>query len=105
MKSILEKPNQDGQRCCYLCGATQGLEKHHVFGGALRQKSEKYGMTVTLCHNCHNEPPHGVHFCGAINRTIKEQAQKEAMQYYGWSTDDFRQIFYKSYLLERSVKS
>ena len=77
MKSILERLNQDGQRCCYLCGATQGLEKHHVFGGALRQKSEKHGMTVTLCHGCHNEPPHGVHFCSAISQSFNKSASSK----------------------------
>lgn len=98
MQSILEELNENGQRCCYLCGASNHLEKHHIYGGALRKKSEQYGLTVTLCHDCHNEPPSGVHFCYDISRTLKTKAQKEAMKYYGWSMDDFRKIFYKNYI-------
>ena len=42
---------------CWLCGrngSAEPLDKHHVFGGALRSKSERYGLTVYLCHgSCH----------------------------------------------------
>lgn len=50
-----------GVRKCYLCGATSWLERHHVFGGPYRTKSDNYGYVVDLCHYCHNEPPNGVH--------------------------------------------
>ena len=46
---------------CFMCGSTVWLERHHVFGASNRKKSEKYGLWVYLCHNCHNEPPNGVH--------------------------------------------
>lgn len=102
MKSILES---DSPRRCYFCGATQNLEKHHIFGGALRKKSERYGLTVTLCHDCHNEPPHGVHFDAVRNNNLKAHAQRKAMRRFGWSTEDFVLHFYKNYVDERSVKS
>lgn len=47
---------------CDLCGKYGYLELHHIFGGANRSLSEKYGLVVNLCHECHNEPPEGVHF-------------------------------------------
>lgn len=31
-----------------LCGSTKWIERHHIFGGALRKKSEKYGLVVDL---------------------------------------------------------
>ena len=46
---------------CEVCGKWLPLEEHHVFGASNRKKSEKYGFTVYLCHDCHNEPPDGVH--------------------------------------------
>jgi len=46
---------------CEICGKWLPLEEHHVFGASNRKKSEKYGFTVYLCHDCHNEPPNGVH--------------------------------------------
>ena len=55
-KSIIQT-----EKYCYLCGAERLLENHHIFGGANRKKSDKYGLTVWLCHYCHNEPPNGVH--------------------------------------------
>lgn len=42
-------------RSCWLCGrngTAEPLDKHHIFGGAYRKKSEKYGLTVYLCHGC-----------------------------------------------------
>lgn len=104
MKSIMEAEN--GPRCCYFCGATQRLEKHHIFGGSLRKKSEQYGLTVTLCHDCHNEPPHGVHFDAERNNRLKADAQTMCMLYNAWENEDFIRHFYKSYTdNERSVKS
>ena len=50
MKSIIQK----GEPRCFLCGRTVDLENHHVMAGTANRKlSEKYGLTVYLCHNCH----------------------------------------------------
>lgn len=39
---------------CWLCGRWGWLEEHHIFGGANRKKSEKYGLKVGLCGDtCH----------------------------------------------------
>ena len=46
---------------CYVCGYPV-TEIHHIFGGANRKISDKYGFTVRLCHYHHNEPPDGAHF-------------------------------------------
>jgi hypothetical protein len=39
---------------CFLCGC-QATDRHHIFGGANRPKSEKDGLVVMLCRKCHNE--------------------------------------------------
>ena len=83
---------------CFMCGSVRWLEWHHVFGGALRSKSEKYGLKVRLCHHCHNEPPNGVHFNKEVRQKLQAFTQKKAMKYYGWSIEDFRKEFYKNYL-------
>lgn len=94
-KSILQK-NKDS---CFLCGSNQWLEEHHVFGGIGRRKiSEKYGLKVYLCHYCHNEPPKGVHHNSESRKALQQYAQTKAMARYGWSVDDFRNIFGKNYL-------
>ena len=44
-------------KVCFLCGkngSTDPLDKHHIFGGANRDKSEADGLYVYLCHHdCH----------------------------------------------------
>ena len=49
-----------------------------VFGGANRSLSEKYGLVVNLCHECHNEPPDGVHFNAENMLALRKWAQKQA---------------------------
>jgi len=69
-----------------------------VFGGALRDKSDRLGLVVRLCHYCHNEPPGGVHQNRERRRKLQALAQKKAMEEYGWSVEDFIREFYKNYL-------
>lgn len=96
MKSIL----QDNPHACYLCRRTSGpLDKHHVFSGPLRKKSEKYGLTVYLCHDsCHIFGPNSAHQSGETALYLHQQAQRAAMERYGWTADDFRREFGKNYL-------
>lgn len=94
MKTILDP----GSSCCYLCGKTANLECHHVFGGANRKASDRYGLTVRLCHECHNEPPHGVHHSAKNQKKLQRRVQRIAMRHYGWDVIEFRTIFGKNYL-------
>lgn len=92
-KSILQT-----ERECYFCGTVNWLEEHHVYGASNRNKSEKYGLKVWLCHAHHNEPPNGVHFNASTNQWLKATVQQKAMEHYGWSADAFRGIFGKNYI-------
>ena len=83
---------------CDLCGKYGNLERHHVFGGANRKLSEQCGLVVNLCHECHNEPPDGVHFNAKKMCALRRWAQKQAMEHYGWTVDDFIKIFGRNYL-------
>ena len=100
-KSILQ---QDKSRC-YLCGEPptfyDPLAKHHIFGGckAIRDKAEEYGLTVQIHNNkCHIYGDKAVHRNAETNRALQAEAQKAAMEKYGWSVEDFRREFYKNYL-------
>lgn len=95
MNSIID--NNYKERC-YSCGKYCQTECHHIFGGRNRKKSDYYGLTVYLCHDCHNEPPNGMHYNKAHRGWLQHIGQKEAMEYYGWSVDDFRAKFGKNYL-------
>ena len=96
MNSIITG-NEKGK--CFICGRHMPTESHHIFfGTANRKLSEKLGLKVDLCHECHNEPPNGVHFSNIQCRFLQKIAQSEAMRYYGWSKDEFMQIFGRNYI-------
>lgn len=92
---------QTDKERCYLCGGYpcgDPLDKHHIIGGALRNKSERYGLFVYLHHNkCHIFGKESVHQNAGISRALKIKAQRAAMIRYGWTEEDFRKEFYKSY--------
>lgn len=63
------------EKACYLCGRQTGLEMHHVFGGVANRKlSEKNGLKVWLCHECHTGNA-GAQYDAAKNRRLKAEAQ------------------------------
>lgn len=94
MDSIIQKDTSK----CFICHSQQWLEWHHIFGAALKKKSEKYGLMVRLCHYCHNEQPNGVHQNKKIRLTLQRHAQRKAMERYKWTIEDFLKEFYKNYL-------
>lgn len=100
MESILQKDKTK----CFICKQNpcgDPLDKHHVFGGALRSKSERYGLFVYIHHNkCHIFGEKAVHKNAEVNRQLQSFAQKKAMKHYGWSVDYFRAKFYKNYIKE-----
>ena len=98
VKSII----QEDRKHCFLCGMNANLEPldcHHVFGGANRNLSEEYGLKVYLHHSkCHIFGKNSVHQNAEVSRRLKAIAQQKAMEYYGWTVEDFRRIFGKSYV-------
>lgn len=82
---------------CFICGRYTYTERHHIFGGAYRKKSDKYGLAVNLCHYCHNEPPNGVHHNAANMLWLKQTGQRRMME-QGWTVERFREEFGKNYL-------
>lgn len=112
MKSIL----QDSEDCYFYthrCDADpdhpmhtwQQLHKHHIFGGANRKLSEKYGLWVNICCiRCHNGGPESVHMKPNQGKDLflKQQAQRafESHTYkdFQGSREKFMEIFGRNYL-------
>ncbi len=86
------------ERELYSTVRLEGLHRHEVFYGANRQKSIDYGLVVFLTPEMHNMSNYGVHFNKAFNDELRRIGQKAAMEYYGWSIQDFRNIFGANYL-------
>lgn len=75
------------------------MDRHHLFGGSRRKLSEKYGLVVMLCHSrCHIEQKYSAHQNADIMQYLHEYGQRLAMERYGWSVDEFRDIFGANYL-------
>lgn len=85
-------------RECYLCGSTNWLERHHVFGASNRDNSEKYGLVADLCHFCHNEPPNGIHHNRANELRLKRIFEQKFLDDYNATIKDFIAIFGRNYL-------
>lgn len=93
MKSILQD-----EKVCYITGRGDNIEEHHVFGGQNRKLSEKYGLKIYLTREMHRGKD-GIHQNRELADNIKAEVQEKAMEHYGWSEDDFRFLFGKSYLM------
>jgi hypothetical protein len=97
-KSIIQADKEK----CFICGMRGNfdtLDEHHVFFGINRKNSEKYGLKVYLHHNkCHIFGKYAVHQNAEVCRALQAKIQEIAMEHFGWTEDDFRRIFGKSYL-------
>lgn len=96
MESILQS-----EKRCWLCGRAgpEHLDRHHVYAGGMRNQSERYGLTVYLCHDsCHENGTYAVHRSRATRERLQAWAQEQAMAFYGWSMEDWMGRFYKNYM-------
>ena len=81
---------------CYICKTTQGLHRHHIYGGYNRNHSEKEGCWVYLCGYHHNLSAEGVHYNRALDLVLKAKCQNRWEELNG-TTEDFRRVFGKSW--------
>ena len=91
-----------GIRKCFLChrnGAADRLERHHIFGGANRKLSEKYGLVVDLCGDqCHRGGKLSAHRSGDTAQRLHQYGQRKCMDENGLTKEQFKKIFGKNYL-------
>lgn len=86
---------------CFRCGVEGQMAHHHLIPGTPgRALSERYGLVAALCPKCHafihGSAPAGIK---ALQR-LRRYGQLTAMREQGWTEDDFRAVFGKSYLEE-----
>lgn len=98
-KSLL----QGDPRRCWLCGGAarwdDPLDKHHIFGGAMRKKSERDGLWVMLHHRrCHEDGPESAHRSAQVRGRLQAEGQRAWMEVHGAGADEFRAQYHKSYL-------
>lgn len=95
MKRLYSTLTDDLEHC--IITRSSNVAIHHVFNGANRKLSEKYGFLVPLRPDWHNMTPYSVHMDQRFDESLKRKAQKYYETHYG-SREDFRRGFGKSYL-------
>lgn len=91
MKSILQNRKE-----CYVTGRTEGLHKHHVFGGPNRKISEKNGFYIWLIPSLHNLSDKGIHFDKSFDLSVKRACQREYEKEH--SREEFMKLIGRNYL-------
>lgn len=95
MKRLKSVFTDDMDHCLFTGSAP--VERHHIFGGFNRARSEKYGFVVPLRPDLH---PNGVHAGGdapLIDIRLKQMAQTYYEEHNG-TRAEFIAEFGKSYL-------
>lgn len=89
MKSVLQNI-----KACYLCNARHALHEHHIFEGAYRGNSERFGLKVYLCVAHHTAE--GAHADGWIRTQLHKAGQRKFEENH--TRAEFIRYFGKSYL-------
>lgn len=90
-KSIISNEKE-----CFLCGRQINLERHHIMAGTANRKlSEKYGLWVYLCHDCHTGVD-GAQYNAVAGLELKQTAQRVFENKY--SHEFWMDVFRKNYL-------
>ena len=84
---------------CFLCQRSGvKLDRHEIFGNAMRNKSKRMGLWVSLCHTpCHLTHAHG----GAeVMDWLHRVGEQACLDTYDMDIPAFRGEFYTNYLEE-----
>ena len=92
MDSIIQR-----EKYCYFCLTKDNLHKHHIYMGANRKVSEKYGFVCYLCGYHHNLGGQNcVHENREMDLLLKKQCQKEFEENH--SREEFVKLIGRNYL-------
>lgn len=91
MTSIVSKNNY-----CFLCGATNGLQEHHMIFGSKRKLADEDGLTVKLCYRCHQNIHSNPNWKDK-QEALKRLAEECWIEHYG-SEEEFIKRYGRTYL-------
>ena len=91
--------DRNEERACWFCGTIRNITEHHlVHGTSNRRNSERLGLVIDLCADCHmGRNKHSAHNSSEWNRKYKQMAQR-AYEGRGHTRKEFVDVFGKSYL-------
>lgn len=91
-KSIIEG---DDLEKCFLCGSYGPIiDEHHIFGGPCRKASDRRGLVVHLCRDCHRY----LHDKGGATMNYLHTLGQMSYEEQIGSREQFREEFIRSYL-------
>lgn len=96
MKSIIQD-----EQVCFLCGSTDRLQEHHIFGGnPNRKNSEEDGLKVYLCKFHHEGDERGNRNAVHFNDELMQMLHEIGQAYYErtHTRDEFRKRYGRSWL-------
>ena len=99
MKKLFSIFTDDLNKCIFTGYSGPMLERHHVFAGARKKQSEKYGFIAPLRWDLH---PNGAHSTwnneiNQIDLYLKKRCQEYYEKHIG-TREQFREEFGKSWL-------
>ena len=81
------------ERRCFITGRTDRLDLHHVYAGARRKASDRFGCWCWLTHEIHME----LHDRNKeLDKMLRRACQERFEEIY--SHQEFMEIFGKNYL-------
>ena len=82
-------------RECFVCCRYANTERHHLIGGtAKRRISDRYGLVVDLCRECH----HKAHADSNLYLMLHQYGERQWLKQNNATMDDFIKVFGKNYL-------
>ena len=82
---------------CFICKKQGYTETHHIFGGSNRTKSERDGLKVDLCMDCHRTGKHAVHKDAEVMLRLHQYGQRLYMAQHNCTEEEFIKIYGKNY--------
>ena len=81
---------------CFICGRCADVHRHHLIGGtANRRISDRYGLIVNLCLECHEQAHRDAELADKLHR----YAERKWLDENGGTIEDFIQLFGRNYLI------
>ncbi len=69
-----------------------GIHVHHIFGGANKKNSEKYGFLIPLRNDWHSMSNYGIHNDRELDLKYKRLCQEYWLEHYG-TQEEFIKVF------------
>ncbi len=89
---------------CYITGDWNGVEPHHVFQGAEKTKSEKYGFILPLRSDWHRTGDYAIHKKKSFRVSYKMYCQDHYIHTLGRTKEEWKREFDKWWGVRDMVK-